>query len=75
MDAKEPLTHITPYAVITLLNERYGVNRPTQMGYNYAKAGYLKTELVGDQRLVAIKVAEAWILKFAEKHNLKKVTQ
>ena len=74
MDA-EPQTHITPYAVITLLNKRYGVNRPTQMGYNYAKAGYLVTELVGTQRLVHINDANEWILTFAKKHNLKLVTK
>ena len=75
MSTERKVEYVTPYQLIRLLNSRYeGSNRPTQMGYNYVKNGYIPSVIVNNQRVIEVSVAELWLEEFASRNNLKKVT-
>ena len=74
MSTERKVEYVTPYQLIRLLNSRYGGNRPTQMGYNYVKNGYIPSVIVNNQRVIEVSVAELWLEEFASRNNLKKVT-
>jgi len=67
--------YVTPYQLIRLLNSRYGGNRPTQMGYNYVKNGYIPSVVVDNQRVIDVEVAELWLKEFATRNKLTLVTK
>ena len=67
---------MTPYAVIRLLNSRFGTSYPTQMGYNYVRNNLIPATRLDDGRwFIEPDDAEAWILKFSTKNNLVPVKQ
>ena len=61
---------MTPYRVIKLLNEQYSCNYPTQLGYNYVRAGLIPGKKIDGKWFVSETDAKAWIQKFASR-NLK----
>ena len=62
---------MTPYAVIRLLNSRFGTSYPTQMGYNYVRNNLIPATRLDDGRwFIEPDDAETWILKFSTKNNL-----
>lgn len=62
---------MTPYAVIRLLNSRFGTSYPTQMGYNYVRNNLIPATKNSDGSwFIELDDAEAWLLKFSTKNNL-----
>ena len=65
---------MTPYAVIVLLNKKYGTRYPTQMGYNYIKNNLIPATKRDGKWFISEEEANKWITKFATKNNLVPVT-
>ena len=59
---------MTPYRVIKLLNEQYSCNYPTQLGYNYVRAGLIKGKKIDGKWSITEEDAKAWIQKFAARN-------
>ena len=64
---------ISPYRLIKILNERYDLNHPTQMGYNYVRNNLIESFVDSDGSIkIDDEVAESWFEKFATKNKLTK---
>ena len=62
---------VSPYRLIKILNERYELNHPTQMGYNYVRNNLIESFVAEDGSIqIEEEVAEAWLEKFATKNKL-----
>ena len=61
---------MTPYRLIKELNRRFAQTYPTQMGYNYCRNNLIPATQVDGKWDIAEEDAEAWLTKFAEKHQL-----
>ncbi len=74
MSSEREVRTMTPYAVIRLLNQRFGTTYPTQMGYNYVRNSLIPARRVDGKWFVETNDAQAWIEKFASKNKLVAVT-
>lgn len=61
---------MTPYELIKVMNRRFGGNRHTQMGYNYARKGYVKATKTENGWYIDPADAEEFLAKFADKNKL-----